>query len=58
MPTRVGDALLEAQTLCGLNLLCSPVGWFILGRCDYYDYVGGYSLLQTLLPTYPHHNLY
>jgi hypothetical protein len=45
----VAHALIEAKALCGLNLLRSPVTLLILVRCDYYDYVGGYSLLQTLL---------
>jgi hypothetical protein len=44
----VAHALIEAKALCGLNLLRSPVTLLILVRCDYYDYVGGYSLLQTL----------
>lgn len=50
----MADILMEAQPLCGLNLLCRPLSWLILGRCDYYDYVVGYGLVQPLqsLPAY------
>jgi hypothetical protein len=41
VPTRMSDILMEAQSLCGLNLLRRPLSWLILGRCDYYDYAVG-----------------
>jgi hypothetical protein len=48
LPTWVADTSMEAQTPCGLNLLRRPLSWLILDRCDYYDYVDGYGLVQPL----------